>query len=272
MNNYKMFITDIDGTLLNSDKILSQANKESLIKLQESGTTLVLASGRPTYGINPIAKELQMDRYDGYILSYNGSYIIRCRDNKILESFSLTKEDVHKMYDFAVEHNLDILTYLNGTVISNRRSEYVNTEVVLTKMAHLATNEFKRIIDEPCVKVILLGEPTHLKQVEKILKEKYSILYNIAISEPIFLEVFSKEASKGVSMLKLAQMLNIDSQEIIAIGDSFNDLEMLKLAGTSIAVENSSPEIKGLANHIGKSNDEDAVAHVINNFILDAHM
>jgi len=268
MNNYKMLITDIDDTLLNSDKIVSQANIDALMKLQKSGVTLVLASGRPTFGITPIARELQMDKYGGYILSYNGSNIIRCKDSKVLHEVSLTKEDVHKIYDFAVEHDLDILTYQEGTIISNRRSDYINVEVILTKMTHMVANNFKRIIDGPCVKVMLLGEPTYLREMEKIFKEKYLSFYNIAISKPFFLEAISKEANKGISMLKLAQILNIDPKEILAIGDSFNDLEMLKLAGSSIAVENSHSEIKEIATHVGKSNDEDAIAHAIDKFVF----
>ncbi len=131
--DYKMIVTDLDDTLLTSDKKISLQDLEAIKKAQEKGIKFVLCSGRPTFAMRGLAKEIEAEKYESYILSFNGSIITDCRTNENIFEASLEKEDLHLMYDFAKKHNTHILTYINDEIISETESEYIDVEVDLTK-------------------------------------------------------------------------------------------------------------------------------------------
>lgn len=266
--SYKMILTDLDDTLLNKDKEVSSLDKDAIIEAQKLGVKYVLASGRPTFAMRDLAKELELDKYEGYILSFNGSIITDCKTNKNIFEASLTKEDLHLLYDFSKENNVHILTYIDDAIISETESEYIDVEVGLTKMPHNLVPSFKKAVTKSAVKCMMLGEPSYLKTVEKKLKEKYGDKYTIAISKPFFLEVTKLGVDKGVALKKLAQHLNIDISETIAVGDSYNDLPMLEAAGLSVAVANACDDIKEKCDFITTSNNDNGMANLIKTFIL----
>lgn len=265
---YKMIVTDLDDTLLNSKKQVSPIDKEAIMKAQKAGIKFILASGRPTFAMKELAQELKLADYGSYILSFNGSIITECSTGKNITEESLTKEDIHLMYDFSKKHNTHILTYINDEIISETNSEYIDVEVNLTKMNHRKVEDLKKTVDRDAVKCMLLEEPSYLKKVEEELKKEYGNKYSIAISKPFFLEVTKLGVDKGTAVKKLADILGIKIEEVIAAGDSFNDLPMLKAAGTSIAVANAQPEIKEIVDFVVSSNDEGGMAELINKFIF----
>lgn len=266
---YKMIITDLDDTLLNSQKKISKIDLEAIFKAQENGVKFVLCSGRPTFAMKSLAKEVKADEYGSYIISFNGSIINDFKNNKNLFESSLEKEDLHLLYDFSKKYNTHILTYINDEIISETDSEYIDVEVDLTKMPHRKVKSFKEFVNQGAVKCMLLAEPSYLKEVEVELKKEYGDKYSIAISKPFFLEVTKLGIDKGIAVKKLANTLNIPIDEVIAVGDSFNDLPMLKASGFSIAVENANPEIKKQVDFITKSNDEGGMAYLIEKFIFN---
>ncbi|MCQ8211873.1 Cof-type HAD-IIB family hydrolase [Cetobacterium somerae] len=265
---YKMIVTDLDDTLLNSQGKVSLKDKESILKAQEEGIIFVLASGRPTYAMRDLAKELKLDKYGSYILSYNGSIITNCKTNKNILEETLTKDEIHQLYDFSKKNNVEIITYLDDTIVSENYSSYIEVEVELTKMPFEKVKNFKATIDKDCVKCILLEEPSYLKKVEEKLKNELGKNFSIAISKPFFLEVTKLGVDKGSSLLKLAKKLNIRQEEIIVVGDSYNDLPMLKIAGLPACVENAKPEIKEICKFISTSNNNNGMTNIIENLIL----
>ena len=267
--DYKMIVTDLDDTLLTSDKKISPEDLEAIKKAQEKGVKFVLCSGRPTFAMRGLAKEIEAEKYESYILSFNGSIITDCKTNENIFEASLEKEDLHLMYDFAKKHNTHILTYINDEIISETESEYIDVEVDLTKMPHRVVKSFKEYVNCGAVKCMLLSEPTYLKEVEKELKKEYGDKYSIAISKPFFLEVTKLGIDKGVAIKKLAENLKISIDEVIAVGDSFNDLPMLKVAGLSVAVDNANDEIKKQVDFITKSNNDGGMAYLIEKFIFN---
>ena len=80
--DYRIIVLDLDGTLTNRDKVITPRTRQALMEAQERGKTVILASGRPTYGVVPLAKELKLEQYGGYILSFNGGIIMNCRTEK----------------------------------------------------------------------------------------------------------------------------------------------------------------------------------------------
>lgn len=265
---YKMIVTDLDDTLLNSEKKISLIDKEAIMKAQKAGIKFIPASGRPTFAMKELAEELHLADYESFLLSFNGSIITDCATQKNILEESLNKEDIHLMYDFSKKYNTHILTYIDDEIISETDSEYIDVEVTLTKMKHRKVKDFKEAVNKNAVKCMLLAEPSYLKKVEVELKKEYGDKYSIAISKPFFLEVTKLGVDKGTAIVKLADILGIKIEEVIAVGDSFNDLPMLKAAGTSVAVANAQPEIRKITDYNVSSNDEGGMAELINKFIF----
>lgn len=112
--SYKMIVLDLDDTLLKNDGTISGKTKKTLKKVQEDGIKVVLASGSPTFAIEPVANALELEKYGGYIISYNGARIIECRDKKELYAANITREEVQKLYQMSQEKD----AYIQPTLVT----------------------------------------------------------------------------------------------------------------------------------------------------------
>ena len=263
-----MLVLDMDDTLLTDDHRISDKNKAALRKAQDAGIHVVLASGRPTPAMTTYAAELNLAHYDSYILAYNGAVIMRMRDESILFEQSLTKEEIHRLYDFSVAHKVHIITYINGKIVSETDSPYIDIEKKITGMPFEKVADFKAAVNGSAIKCILLEEPEYLKGVEAILKKEMPDK-SVATSKPYFLEVTHHGIDKAESLKRLAAKLNIRQEEIIAVGNAGNDLSMVEYAGLGVWVDNVNPELRDKADAIVASNNNDGVAEVVERFILN---
>ncbi len=116
---YRIIVLDLDGTLTNRHKLITPRTRDALMKAQEAGKIVVLASGRPTAGVEPLAEELELSRFGSYILSYNGGMITNCRTGEIVFSALLPLESNRKIIELSREHRVDILTYQGKEIITN---------------------------------------------------------------------------------------------------------------------------------------------------------
>ena len=264
---YKMLVLDLDDTLLRDDHTISDRNKEMLLKAQELGVYVVLASGRPTPAMIDYAYDLNLPKYGSYILSFNGAVIMNMKDSSIVFEQSLSIEDVHALYDFSIQNKVHIITYINGKIISESKSSYIDVETNLTGMPFHQVETFKEAVYRDAIKCILLGEPSYLKEIEQILKLEMPHK-NVSISKPFFLEVTQQGIDKAESLKRLATLLNIKQHEIIAVGNAGNDLSMVEYAGLGVWVDNVTPELRDKADFIVASNNNDGVAEVVERFIL----
>ena len=127
-----MLVLDMDDTLLTDDHKISDLNKKVLLEAQAKGVHLVLASGRPTSAMTAYAKELKLDLYDSYIISFNGAVISTVKDDLVLFEQCLTPEQIHDLYDYSVKMKTHIITYINGEIVSETDSEYIDIEKEIT--------------------------------------------------------------------------------------------------------------------------------------------
>ena len=265
--NYKMLVVDMDDTLLTDDHEISNENKVMLLRAQEMGVYVVLASGRPTSAMIEFAKELQCDVNNSFMISFNGSVITDLKEDKILFEHSLTKEQIHSLYDFSQQNNTHIITYIDGQIISEKHSEYIDIEKNITGLKLNIVSSFKDTVTTSAVKCILLEEPEYLKGVESVLKAAMPDL-SICMSKPFFLEAAPNGIDKGASIKILAEKLNIQQTEIIAVGNAGNDLTMVQYAGLGVWVDNVDAELRHHADVIVASNNDHGVAEVVRRFIL----
>ena len=261
---YKIIAIDLDGTLVDSKKNISDYTCRIIRKYMEKGGIVVLASGRPTYGILPIAEKLKLEQGRGYILSYNGGELFECSSKKVIFQQTMPEDAPGKLSDFAKENGLSILTYTGTDIITETPDEkYTQEENYITKMRIVPVENFTKAVNFPVVKCLITGAPEYMKEREDMLKELYGEEYTISRSAPYFLEVQSKGIDKGKTLQKLAEMLDIDMENVAAFGDSYNDLSMLNCAGLAVAMENAAQTVKLSADAVAPSNDDDGVAVVV---------
>lgn len=265
---YKMLVLDMDDTLLTDDHKISDLNKKVLLEAQAKGVYVVLASGRPTNAMTAYAKELEMDLNESFIISFNGAILSQAKDDLILFEQKLTPEQIHDLYDYSVKMKTHIITYLDGNIISETDSEYIDIEKEITQMPHLKVPDFKAAVDRAAVKCILLEDPVYLKEVEKDLKAAMPHL-SVSMSKPFFLEVAQHGIDKAATLKLLADKLNIKQSEIIAVGNAGNDLTMIEYAGLGVWVDNVTPELRDKADLIVSSNNNNGVAEVVQRYILN---
>ncbi|SHN10778.1 Cof-type HAD-IIB family hydrolase [Flavobacterium xinjiangense] len=263
---YKMLVLDMDDTLLNDDHIISNENKVMLSKARELGVHIVLASGRPTPAMTAYAKELQLD--NSYMISYNGAVITDLKEDQVIFEQTLTQKQIHELYDYSLKSKTHIITYVNGKIVSETDSEYIEIEKNITGLVHNKVVSFKDEVQSSAVKCILLEEPSYLKEVEKDLKAAMPHL-SVSMSKPFFLEVAQNGIDKGASIKFLAEKLDILQSEIIAVGNAGNDLTMIEYAGLGVWVDNVDPELRDKGDFIVASNNDHGVAEVVRRFILN---
>lgn len=266
---YKAIALDLDGTLLNSKKELSNKNKEVIMKAAKAGVKIILASGRPVPGIKKIAKQLHLEEVGGYILAYNGGMIIDCKTGEVVRRVTVPEKYYADILRCANKFNVSTLTYDSEGIITNDENhEYVKLEakinsIPIRQVFHL---EEEAQLDPP-VKFLCVGEHKVLRNVEEKLNEKFNGDVNVFFSEPFFLEIMPQGIEKASSLEILLGSLGIDRKHLIACGDGFNDIPMMRYAGLSVAMANAQDETKEWADFIAPSNDEDGVAVAIEKFI-----
>lgn len=266
---YELLVLDIDGTLTNSKKEITHKTRRALARAQERGVKVVLASGRPTYGIMPVAKELELAKYGGYILSFNGGQIINAGTGEIIYQKTLPEHMPSVVYNLAKEFKTNIMSYENETIITPKAADkYVEIESRINKMPVKEVADFASYITFPVVKCLMVEDGEYLAKVEEWVRERLGGELSVLRSEPFFLEIMPKNIDKAYSLGKLLAHLGLEKDEMIACGDGFNDRSMIEFAGLGVAMKNAQETVKAVADHITLSNDEDGVAAVVEAFIL----
>ena len=264
---YRAIALDLDGTLTNHEKVVTPKTREALLKAASEGAVIILASGRPTYGIEPVAECLELNQRGGYILSYNGGNIVNAQTGEKLFSQFLPDEVIPELYAYAKENGHALLGYAGNEIITEMPDdEYVKEESRINKMnIRKVENLFEALEPHP-TKLLMTGDPTLMLKAEEELVEKLGDKMDIFRSAPFFLELVPKGIDKAKSLTRLLAKINLTPADLIAFGDGYNDLSMLKLAGMGVAMENAAPEVRAEADYVTLSNEEDGVAAALEHF------
>ncbi len=267
--DYRMIVLDLDGTLTNRNKEITPRTKEALFELKRQGGIIVLASGRPTYGVMPLARELELHESGGYILSFNGGRIIDCKTGETVFAKELPVTSNPRIIRMAKEHDVNILTYENDLIITpNAGDEYVGKEAAINRLEIKEVRDMESYVQFPVVKFLMLEEGDYLAMVEPRVKAALGRDYSVYRSEPYFLEILPKGIDKAASLERLLLRLGMSRDEMIACGDGYNDLSMIQYAGLGVAMENAVLPVKTAADFVTYSNNHDGVAHVVEKFML----
>lgn len=266
MPHYTTLAVDLDGTTLRNDKSLSPRTVAVLVGAQQRGMRLIIASGRPPQGIAHVAEALQLARYGGYVLAYNGGQLWKPEplDWQLIDSHILPLEAREIAYEMGKEAGMELLTYHDGTLISE---DICNPYVAGSLRANrLRPNQVAHFLEAtaalPLAKCMVVGEPTILEPLERPVAMRLLNIATVFRSEPYFMEIVPRGIDKGRGLERLLSEMGETPDHLIACGDAPNDIPMLCYAALGVAMGNAQPAVKAAADTICGTNEEDGVAQI----------
>ena len=265
----KLIALDLDGTLTDDKKNITPHTLEALMQVQRQGVRVVLASGRPPFGMRPLARQLHLEQYGGIILCYNGGHVEDCATSEVYVERQLPEDVLPLLHRFQQESGMTLMTYYEDKIYTEHPDDqYVGISAYNNKMQVVGLTDFVSQVPRPLNKCLMVGP--HDKQVvweEKIREATSSHLY-VCHSTPYFIEILPKGIDKGPSLISLGERLGIAPTEIMSVGDSNNDVQMLRMSGIGVAMGNADDDIKQVADFVTLDNNSDGVAHALKHFGL----
>lgn len=263
----KILVLDIDGTLTNSKKQITEATKQAIWELMDRGHLVALASGRPAPGMRKYEKELELDKRGGYLLSYNGARVVECTGGEVVHQNFLPLHVVPQLYEFAKERGAGLITYDGDVVISAfEPDEYIKLEAGINWLPIRHEPDFVEYVNYDINKCLMTAPGEQAAVYEKELQERFGDIISIYRSEPFFIEIMPKNINKADSLDKVLKGMGMSAENAVCCGDGFNDITMIKYAGVGVAMGNAQPAVKEAADYIAPTNDEDGLVDVISRF------
>lgn len=270
----KAIVLDIDGTLLTSEKKLSKLTKASLLKAQKQGVKVILASGRPTTGMLDLAEELELAKYDGYLVSYNGSKVIDVKTGEELFNQAMTVEEGKavlehmKQFDVTVMIDKDDYMYTNDVFsctldYKGQPLNIVEYESRGGKYKLCEKDDLAEFLDYPINKILTAGKPEYLQEVYQEMKAPFNNQLNCVFTADFYFEFTAQHIDKAKALDTVLSPLGIERKDVIAFGDGHNDITMLAYAGMGVAMENAVSELKRVADFETNSNDEEGIVNFL---------
>lgn len=264
-----MLVLDIDGTLTNTQKQITPATKDAIQDILIKGHKVILASGRPTPGMRRYEKELELEKYSGYLLSFNGGRIVESKTGKIVYQRILPLDMLPKLYQFVTENHCGLITYLGDEVISAfEPDEYIELESRINGMPIRVVDNFLEFVNFDINKCLVTAPVDVAPELEIKLREMFAGVASVYRSEAFFIEIMPENVDKATSLDRMLEGLGMTKDQAICCGDGFNDISMIRYAGVGVAMANAKLEVKEAADYITASNDEDGLVQVIEKFIL----
>ncbi|MCM3215790.1 Cof-type HAD-IIB family hydrolase [Niallia taxi] len=277
MNDIKVIIMDVDGTLTNNEKVITAKTKEVLVKAQKAGAILVLASGRPTSGLRDIAKELEMEKHHGLLVSFNGSKVVDCETNEVLfnETMSVDEgqEVLEHMKKFEVIPMIDKDNYMFVNDVFNNEIDYNGNSINIIKYESRGgkfnlceIEDLAAFADYPLNKILTAGSPDYLQQHYKEMMEPFKEKLNCVFTAPFYFEFTAQGIDKAKALDTVLIPRGYKREEMIAFGDGHNDATMVEYAGIGVAMANAVDDLKAVADEVTRSNEEDGIAYTLSKY------
>lgn len=274
----RAIVLDIDGTLLNTEKIISTRTKDKLIEAQQKGIKVILASGRPTNNMIALAKELEMDRYEGFLVSYNGSIVYDVKTDDILFNQGIAVSLAHEIFEhlgnFDVAPMTDVGEYMYvnnaffdiGYPVPAGHMNIIEYEVRGGDFKVCEVDDYSKVITKPVNKILVAGNPAYLETNFDQMIAPFKDKTTAAFSAPFYYEYTDLGIDKERALDEVLPKWGILPENVIAFGDGQNDRSIIEFAGIGVAMGNAIPEILELADETTHSNDEDGIAHFLDRF------
>jgi Cof subfamily protein (haloacid dehalogenase superfamily) len=261
---------DLDDTLLRKDLTISPANNAAIQSLRTRGIRIVLASGRTMYSMKPYTEVLSLTDPGEYIICSNGAEIIETASGKIIYERDIDGQLCLEIADAIHSHGFSYQFYEEGRIRASTGNNWTSEDTRLTgqKLELIAPEDERALLARGLVKFVIPGEPERISGFFHTMQKLLHGRAEVMISKPYFLEILPQGANKGEALTHLAELLGIDMEDVLAMGDSMNDAAMLRVAGISCAPANATAAARDAADYICDfTHEDDAVAHIIERFI-----
>lgn len=255
MNRYKLIALDVDGTLLTDDHRLTRKTREAVRAVHEQGARIVLCTGRGAVSTLPLLDELGLD---GIVITHNGGATIRSPDRKVLHTFDFPVERVRPLVAYCRERGIHFDINTAFDIYVEQLSEEMKEGYRLFFAEPVLLEDVMRFA-EPIIKFTIAAESGVIERFMQDWPGLGTDGLRMMRSGEFFADVMHEKTSKGNALKVLAEHWGIRREEVLAIGNYYNDLEMIRYAGLSIAMANSPDDVKAAADEVTGSNNEDGV-------------
>lgn len=274
--NYKTIVLDIDGTILDDELRIPSKTVNLLKTIHQKGVSIIFCTGRMLDSAHHIInKYFGTDQFP--IVSYNGSLITIPGEEKPIFHHFIDHETATKIIEFLRSKGCHRQAYINNQLIAEEDNEQIKNYAVHAGIDYLIVKSLTDLIQpngkkngEKIDKILAIGQPEFLNEIEKESLKLFSNKVNIFKSFSIYLDYIPNTTNKGIATLELLQYLNLDPKQTIMIGDGDNDIYAFEVVGYSIAMANATPKLKKAATLcLDKTNNEEGVYHILNHLYSD---
>lgn len=258
---YKLIAMDLDGTLSNDQKIITEKTRMALMRAQEQGIRLALASARPSPGLYRERDVLRLQDHQGVLMSYNGGRIVDAASGAVLFETAMDLIQVRQVLR-ALEH-LPVTPILDdGTqfYVKDRNGYQVAYECRNNAMQCVEVKDLAAFLSFAPIKILMSADPGLITQLQKQIALILPPGLHVVQTAPFYLEVIPNTINKGRGIQEICRALKIKPGEVIAFGDAENDIPMLQTAGVGVAMGNAAEQVKVAADMVTSSNNQDGIA------------
>lgn len=278
----KLLLADVDGTLLTHEKILTDRARAVVTRMGAAGIEFAITSGRPPRGMQMLIEPLKLSTP---IAAFNGGLFVR-KDLSMIEQRVLQTGVVEPAMETMTKHKLDIWIYRgNDWFVHERHGPHVDREEWTVKFPPTVVSDFNTLTDNVAKLVGVSDDLEAVRKCEDAVRKQFAekvrtkqsnpererhSLVSAARSQPYYLDVTHPDANKGFVVLRLSEMLGISRDQIATIGDMPNDIAMFEKSGVSIAMGQSSEEVKQAATYVTTSSEEEGFANAVDRYVLSS--
>lgn len=262
--NLKLIALDIDGTLTDDEKKITPRTRACLLKAQEKGMRLVLASARPTPGLYKAAEQLKMREHGGILMAYNGGRIVDASSGKTLSEIHMDKEKTREILRFL--ETLPVTVILDDGVqffVTDAGGYKVGYECKNNDMQCCEVDNLADFLNFSPIKLLLSVDPQRILAVQQEIAAHLDNELTVVRTAPFYLEIIPSRINKGKGLQDICVSLGVSIEDTAAFGDSENDIPMLVAAGKGVAMANAEEAVKEKADMVTLSNNEDGIAYAI---------
>lgn len=284
MSKIKLVMSDVDGTLLNSENEISELTKDAVQRLVKSGVEFGLATGRNYDSAASIVEKLGLDPFEVPIVSLNGFWVDHGSKDYIFRDETIDYETSKLLGAIGEKYFMGVLYFFEHKVYSHMDDLSLEDYEISKGESELrffkddhdlervdSIEDIKHVFDQghKVLKIVFVQDEDYTELVKERISKQFPEEYDLLMVAGGWAEIMPKSINKGEAILEYAKFRNLDPSEILCFGDSENDLTMIKYLGTGVAMKNARNSLKILANDITDSNDDHGVARYLEKHILN---
>jgi Cof subfamily protein (haloacid dehalogenase superfamily) len=263
---YRLIMMDLDGTLLNHASQVTPRTRAALARAGAEGIAIAVATGRSYALVRYFARGLPLS---GPQITFNGAIVVDPITAKPTFLQALPVALVQPVLSFLAEQDVYACYYTEDTIYVGEHATPLERALVPADFSPqpAVVADFEALLHLPCIKLVVVAKPERISALRPVAEARFGERLYITQTASVLLEFLHPAVSKGAALQQVMDYLELDPSQVIAFGDSHNDIELLKVAGTGVAMANAAAEVQAAADRLAPSNDEDGIAVVLDELL-----